>query len=221
MNKTALKFLALGGIAGPLLFTSITLICASLRPDYNHISQFISELGATDTENAILMNWAGFIPSGLMIAAFGLSLIMQLPKSPLARIGSILVIVFGLGMVVAGSFSCDVGCPRQGSLENTIHDQVSGPIFLMVIAGILLLGISFRRMPQRRTLSTYSVVSALLALIFIVGLINSIESHTTTGLWQRLLLVTIFLWCGIVGVRLSKSSHGDIEANQQQKSLDT
>ncbi|MDH4092099.1 MAG: DUF998 domain-containing protein, partial [Cyclobacteriaceae bacterium] len=79
MEKTSFKFLALGGIAGPVLFTTVTLICASLRPGFNHVSQFISELGATGTPNARLMNFAGFMPSGAMIAAFGVSLVMLLP----------------------------------------------------------------------------------------------------------------------------------------------
>lgn len=66
-----MKFLSLGGVAGPVLFTSVTLVCASLRPGYGHISQFISELGASGTPHALLMNLAGFIPSGLMLAALG------------------------------------------------------------------------------------------------------------------------------------------------------
>jgi hypothetical membrane protein len=198
----------LGGIIGPVLFTTVILICASLRPDYSHIAQFISELGATGTSNAMIMNWIGFIPSGLMISLFGTSLTTLLPKSPIARIGSILILVFGLGMVVAGNFSCDIGCPREGSLENSIHDKISGAIFVLVVIGILLLGISFRYNPRMRSLWIYSVISAFLALIFLMVLISSIESYTTTGLWQRLFLGTIFLWCVIVGYQMLKATHG-------------
>ena len=43
MKKSPLKYFILGDIIGPVLFTTVTLICAGLRPDYNHISQFISE----------------------------------------------------------------------------------------------------------------------------------------------------------------------------------
>lgn len=205
MRKATLKVLALGGVGGPVLFTAVTLFCASLRPDYNHISQFISELGATDTPNATFMNFAGFIPSGLMIVAFGVSLMLMLPKYRLSLIGSVLIIVFGFGMVVVGNFSCDIGCPRVGSLENNIHDQISGPIFLCGIMGILLLGISFRKIATLRGLWIFSVVSGLLALSFVVALINSIEVYTYTGMWQRLLLFTIFLWLAIVGWKLFKS----------------
>ena len=215
MEKTSFKFLALGGIAGPVLFTTVTLICASLRPGFNHVSQFISELGATGTPNARLMNFAGFMPSGAMIAAYGVSLILLLPKGLLARTGSVWITLFGLGVIVAGSFSCDPGCPRVGSLENTIHDQISGPVFLSAIIGMLLLGISFRNSPLWRGLWVYSVLSALLSFGFIVALVNSIDSYTLTGMWQRLLLATIFLWCGIVGQQVFKLAENTGIANRR------
>lgn len=202
MNQTNLRYLALGGLFGPILFTSVFLICSSLRPGYDQINKFISELGATGTPNADLMNFVGFIPSGLMIAVFGISQLWLLPKGIVSRIGSTLIILFGVGMATAGVFSCDVGCPREGSFENMIHDQVSGPAFLCGIIGILLLGISFRKIPSWRSLWLYSVISALISLVFIAALINSIESYSLTGTWQRLLLLTIFLWCGTVGLRM-------------------
>jgi hypothetical membrane protein len=200
MKNSFLKLFALGGVAGPVLFILIMVICASLRSDYSHIHHFISELGATGTSNASLMNWAGFIPGGIMIALFGVSLTQILPKSFLARTGAVLILLFGIGMVVVGFFSCDPGCPRVGSFENNLHDQLSGPSFLAAIAGILLLGIAFRRIQDWRRFWLYSVLSAVAALGFLLGLINSFESHAYTGIWQRLLLLTIFLWLGRLGL---------------------
>ena len=212
MKRTSLKRLALGGVAGPILFTVIMLLCASLRSDYSHTHHFISELGATGTSNADLMNWAGFIPAGVMIVLFGVALTQLLPKSFLGRTGSVLILIFGIGMVVVGSFSCDPGCPREGSLENNLHDQISGPAFMCAIIGILILGISFRRLHFWREFWLYSVVSALVSVGLLLGLISSIESHTYTGLWQRLLLLTIFLWLTMVGLKLFKSV-GDTEVD--------
>lgn len=204
MEKTNFKFLALGGVIGPILFTVTTLICAGLRPGYSHIHHFISELGATGTPDAALMNWFGFIPSGILISSFGLSLTLLLPKKILARAGSVLVMLFGLGMTIVGFFSCDEGCPRDGSLENNIHDQISGPVFLCAIIGILLLGIAFRRLPYWKKLWLYSIISAILSIVFLILLINSLEAYKNTGLWQRLLLFTIFLWFGITGIHVFK-----------------
>jgi hypothetical protein len=107
-------------------------------------------------------------------------------------------------MFVVSIYSCDVGCPREGTLENTIHDQISGPTFLSAILGILILGISFRKLPSWRGLWLYSVVSAIVAFGFMIALVASLEAYTVTGIWQRLLLTTIFLWCAIIGWKMYK-----------------
>jgi hypothetical membrane protein len=56
-----MRTLALGGVAGPAIFSVATLACAALRPQYSHLANVISELGATGTSNALLMNYAGFV----------------------------------------------------------------------------------------------------------------------------------------------------------------
>ena len=210
-----LPYFALGGALGPAFFTVVVLICSSLRPDYNHIALFISELGATGTTNDRLMNFAGFIPTGIFLISFGMSLILWLPKSFSSRIGSTLIIIFGIGVIIAGIFSCDPGCPRTGSLENQIHDKVSGLIFLMAIIGILLVGISFDNLPPfKRAWANYSFLTVILSMVFLVALANSIESYTFTGLWQRLLLTTIFLWCSLVGIRLFRYKSLNVKMGQ-------
>ena len=204
MNKISLRFIALGGIVGPLLFTLTTIICASLRPHYSHISQFISELGATGSPNAYLMNFAGFIPAGLMIALLGLSLILKLPKKFLTITGSVLITVFGICVIIVGIFSNDFPeIPEgAGSMSNMIHNQVSLLMFLLVIIGILILGISYRKLPSWRGLWLYSVVSSLISFGLLVAFIISTQSLTYTGIWQRLFLLSIFLWMGIVGLHI-------------------
>lgn len=202
MNKDHLRYLALGGVFGPLLFTLTFIICAWLRSEYSHMHQLISELGATGTPNADFMNFVGFIPSGIMISVFGVSQVWLLPNHIIFRISTALFILFGMGVVAAGVFSCDEGCPPQGSFENMIHYQVSGPAFLCAYTGILLLGIGFRRLPLWRWLWKYSVISALLSIVFNIGLVNSLESFTYSGVWQRLMLLTIFLWTGMVGISM-------------------
>jgi hypothetical protein len=167
----------------------------------------MSDLGATGSPNAEFMNYIGFKLSGVMIVSFGISLFILLPKHLISRIGSVLVTLFGIGMVVVGFFSCDIGCPREGSLENTIHDQIAGPTFLSVIIGILLLGISFRKHFILKRLWVYSVITSLLSFGFMAGLINAIESNYLIGIWQRMLLATIFTWCVVLGLKIFK---GDI-----------
>ena len=62
-----MRILALGGLAGPVWFAAVVALCAALRPDYRHAHQFISELGAAGSPHAWLMNYAGFLPVGLLL----------------------------------------------------------------------------------------------------------------------------------------------------------
>lgn len=200
-ERTRLRRLALGGAVGPALFASVVTVCAALRPDYGHLTDFISQLGATGTVHAGWMNHAGFVPSGLLLAGFAISLASLLADDRPALLGAALLVVFGAGVAAAGVFSCDPGCPQSGgSCENTIHERI-GPIsFLAAIAGTGLLGLRFRRLPAWRPLWLFSLVACALAAVFLALLVRSLPTRELTGLWQRGMLTMLFLWCAVVGV---------------------
>ena len=193
-----MRALILGGIAGPIVFTSVVLAAAAGHPGYSHVANFMSELGATSAPRAALMNYGGFIPAGTLLAAFAIGLMNALPRKPLTTAGIFLVMLFGLGVVAAGVVSCDLGCPTSGgTIENQIHNLIGPSCFLCLIAGSGMLGWQFRNLPDWRRLSAYSLVTSVVALVFFMGLVSSLESRTLTGLWQRLMLGTLFLWCGV------------------------
>lgn len=68
-DKT-LRLLAICGIIGPILYTSVLIIVGLLRPGYNHVTQYMSELDEVGGPNAIIMNIAGFTMLGLLMVAF-------------------------------------------------------------------------------------------------------------------------------------------------------
>ncbi|NNL86735.1 MAG: DUF998 domain-containing protein [Myxococcales bacterium] len=204
-----MQTMALGGVAGPLVFAVVIAVCGWIRPDYSHLHQFISELGASGTGFAPLMNYGGFVVAGVLLTAFGVSLLRIMPDQRLPVIGSVLTIVFGLGVASSGLISCDPGCPQVGgSTENFIHDKIAPIAFISLIVATWILGVVFRRLPEWRSLSLYSLVTGFVALGFLVALVGTLESRVLTGLWQRLLLVALFLWTGIVGTRTSSLARG-------------
>jgi hypothetical protein len=64
-----------------------------------------------------------------------------------------------------------------------------------------ILGSRFRRLPDWRGLWVHSLLTGAGGACFLVGLAGSLETRALTGLWQRLLLATLFLWCAVVGLR--------------------
>lgn len=213
MKRIAIKFLSLGGVTGSVLFTTITIISASLQSDYDHLNNFISELGATGSSTEWIMNYLGFIPSGICFALFALALLIVVSKSWISRIGSVLFMVFGIGMTLAGIFSCDPGCPPVGSIESGIHDGVSAIAFMSAILGTILLGFSFKKIKELQNIWPYSIITGLVALILMLVMISTFDSKNLTGLWQRLYLLTIFLWTIITGLKIYKNYAASIAPN--------
>lgn len=202
--------LALGGIAAPALFAGVVLVAASLRPDYSHVAQLISELGATGTPHAALMNYGGFVPGGILLVGFSVALARVLPRSRVSIVSASLVAAFGCGVATSGVVSCDPGCPQTGgSLENLIHDRIAPLSFLCLIVAAGMLGVRFRSLPGWRPLGAYSLVTSAVALGLLIALAGSLETRVWTGLWQRLLVATLFLWCAIVGHRVFGASSED------------
>lgn len=205
-----MRLLVLGGIAGPILFSAVVIVCAALRVDYSHVANFISELGATGTPHADLMNYAGLLPSGLLLAAFGVALVRALPRRRAAILAAILVTLFGAGVAASGIASCDPGCPQTGgSVENLVHNRIAAIAFLCLIGAAGILGVLFRSDPSWRSLSIYSLISSLIGLCLLMALASSFDTREITGLWQRLLLAVLFLWCGVVGLRASRHPASD------------
>lgn len=195
--------LALGVLFGPLIFTAVVVLASLLREDYSHVTQFVSELGATSSSRAGLMNYLGFVPGGLGLVAFGIALGRRPSKSRTTRAATSLLVFFGAGVAASGIISCDPGCPQGGgSRENFVHDKIGPVSFLCAIVATGLLGLSFRREPGRRGFSVYSVSTSLVAFCFLILLAGSLETRALTGFWQRLLVAALFSWCAIVGLRV-------------------
>ena len=207
MSKLNVKNLALAGIIGPLIFTVVIIVNASLRSDYNHMSQFISALGATNTPHAAFINYAGFITFGLLMVAFAISLFILLPKNTGTRIGSVGILFFGTGIFLAGVFSCDAGCPLEGSITNNLHHRISALAFISGIISTGVLGFSFKKLSEWRSIWLYSIITFAISLVLLVVMINSFETRIYTGLWQRLLLFTLFAWLVRLALKIINSSN--------------
>lgn len=183
----------------------MTTVAGALRPDYNHLDQFISELGATGTPYAGLMNYAGFVPMGLLFLGFAVSTRSLLPRTPLSILGTVLLVLFALGGTTAGLASCDLGCPQgSGSVAHVIHNTVSPLAFVAFILASAVLGVHFRRVPEWQPFWLYSIATSAVASAFMIAMVASLESRELTGLWQRLLLATLFAWSTSVGLRLHR-----------------
>ena len=104
------KWLALGGMVAPLVFVGAVIVTAASRPEYRHATQMISELGEVGAPYAVLMNYAGFLPYGLLIVGVAAALHNGVRRGPGDWLGPVLLAVYGAAYVALAFAPCNPGC---------------------------------------------------------------------------------------------------------------
>jgi hypothetical membrane protein len=195
MGIRLLKAGFLCGILAPVLWAAAIILCGSLRPGYNHLTQYISELGERGSSTELLMRYAGFVPTGLMHMIFAASLYSAFRGYRLSSLAASLLALNGLGRIVAGLFPCEAGCagPRV-LLSQKLHSLSAAVGFMALIGAAILWGILLKRHKTLKGMSLYSIVAGLLGLVFLLLMSRSAELRQGTGLYERLSSGVLSLW---------------------------
>jgi hypothetical membrane protein len=190
---------AIASIVAPLSLTVVVALCGYLRPGYDHANQFVSELGATGSAYAWLLNYLGFIPTGLLTAAAAAVLFSSFSQNLPVKIAFGLVAVCGAMFIVAAVLPCDAGCPASGgSLSNVLHMKLTLLAAFAMTPATVFIGLQFRRMPRWKSFALYSVATGAVALVLIAGELSTMQSRVNTGLFQRVHFGICFLWLAVV-----------------------
>jgi hypothetical protein len=202
----ATRWLALGAVAGPALFTLAWFILGFLSPGftifgteispYSPISQPISGLGLGLT--APFMN-AAFVLSGILLMAgvIGVFQTMRASSRPALRWAcAALLELSPLGLVVAGLFTLENPLPHLiGFLLAT-----GTPVLSFLAAGFYLRGI-----PPWRRFGTWLLLGSPLTLLLVVLFFLTFDQTTivagdgVAGLTQRILAVEVLAWFVAMG----------------------
>jgi Protein of unknown function (DUF998) len=200
------RWLALGAVAGPVLFTLAWVVLGFLSPGYtifgtriapySPISQPVSGLGLGPT--GPFMN-AAFILGGLLLFAGLLAVFQTIATTgrPAARRASLaLLALTPLGMVVDGIFT----------LEDVLAHLVG---FLLAVGtpvvGFLVAGRYLRDLPGWRRFGTWLPLGSPLTLLLLILFFVSFDPTAAgaqeggAGLIQRLLTIEVLAWLVAMG----------------------
>jgi hypothetical protein len=205
LTGLAARRLALGAVAGPVLFTLAWLVLGFLSPGYilfgtliapySAISQPISGLGLGPT--ALFMNTA-FVLGGLLLLAGVVGIFWSIREmSATARwICAGLFALSPLGLVVDGIFSLEAIFPHLiGFLL-----ACATPILSFLVVGLLL-----RRIPRWRRFGSWLLLGCPLTLALLVLFFASFDplaagaGRGVSGLTQRVLAVEVLGWFVAMG----------------------
>lgn len=110
MTMAKINYRKLGiwaGITAPVLFVGIFLLEGWLRPGYDAMSQYVSELSLGPR------GWiqiANFLITGLLLLLFAFSVRAEFKEGMASRFGPVLLIISALALLVSGPLVMD---PRQ------------------------------------------------------------------------------------------------------------
>jgi hypothetical membrane protein len=187
------------GIAAPVLWVTALVYIGSLRPEYSHYRQYISELAARGTPTQHLMQVAGFILPGLMVVAFGLLVGLSV-HTKLAGVGAALLIVSGIARIV---FPLDPCCASMAaSFSHRAHNAAGAGYVLAMSAAVLIWCVVAERTFRTRAhwFRWYSLATLMAAITLPSWLIRFGSDPANVGLFQRASFAVLNLWVLVFAV---------------------
>ena len=202
---------------GTVFFCIVIILARFFNPDYSHLHQAISELGASNASYGWAVRWFGFIPLGASFIVFAI----QSHKSFSVGLPVWLFVLTGIAIIAAGIFPTDPH-GRRDTFSGMNH-AIAGLVLLALLSltPLLLTIPRLYRTPPQRWLLVFSCLMGILVLIFFVMLPNGISPQLIAfhqrvlgsyfeiwypmhGLHQRLLLFLYFIWLFIFSYSISE-----------------
>ena len=194
-SNRIVRYSAIAGIVGPVLYTITWLVLGFLEPTYSHTGDPISNLSAVGASFALVMTIVIFVFAILIIVfAFGL----QRGLPPGFWGGPVALVIAGVGYVGIALAPLNLADPGDPNVPHTISATVT--VFAMMLAPVLTFP-RLRRDPGWRNLSGYSIATTVVAFAFMV--MASLPAFTDwDGLMQRLVLAVFLVWMIVIASRL-------------------
>lgn len=190
---TLRRFGFLCGVLSPLLWLSLIGVAGAMRPEFSHITQYISELGERGSSTEVMMRYGAFEFTGFLYLCFASALMATFRGRWGSMLAAGLVALDGLGRMGAGVFPCDPGCVGLSSSQE-LHHLFATVGFASGILAAIAWGITFRRQGYLRGLSWYSVGTGILALIFLLLMSWSRNPVNIPGLYEHLATAVLSVW---------------------------
>lgn len=166
----------------------VILAGGAMKPGYSQVSNFISELGATGTPYGAALSIGGFLPVGLLIAAFLFVAAPLVEVRGASRVGYWLLLSQAVAYIGSAFLPCDVGCPAEGSATQNLHNLLAVLTYFAAAVGLFLLATA----PAFSRLAKILLVVCGIAWLAAFFLMLSPEFEPWRGLLQR--VAEVILW---------------------------
>jgi uncharacterized protein DUF998 len=227
-NARRTQYLLACGLA-PALFVVVLLVDGAIRPGYDPLRHFGSELSLGSRGWVQATN---FVVTGMLVLGFAAGMRRALGSGRGSVAAPVLTGVFGLTLIVAGIFPTDpkpgyppgtAGTTEATTVPGMIHDLNALPCFAALTATILVLAARFAGQPGRRGWMWGSLAIGLVVAVTSVlsGVLFSQAAAAGTldasyhGLVQRFSIALGFGWLSVLALRLLREQPGRPSRSQR------
>ncbi|VXC70777.1 DUF998 domain-containing protein [Pseudomonas sp. 8O] len=212
MKNLDRMLLGLGVLIPFWLFFGV-LLTALAYPDYSHLDQAMSQLGAQGSPTQGFSAWVNNLPLGVLFVLFAVGVLRRLRGSRLALFSAGLILVHGLASFATGYFPCDQGCaPVQPSFSQQMHNLAGLVMFLSLTLASLLWAFASKRLMGARGFGLFSLACTVLAVATVVLMAHAVETGHSFGLYQRINYGISVIWVAGLALMLSRSRAGSLQS---------
>jgi hypothetical protein len=184
-------------MVGPALFVAVFTLEGRLRPGYNPLSMYVSELSLGP------LGWiqiANFVIVGVLLLVFARGVAVEFQDGRASRAGPLLLAIVGFSLLVSGPFVMDpTSTPReQWSWHGTLHQLFGALVFSIAPVSCIVFWRRFRNDPTWRSFQGWTLAAGVIVAVSVVllkvGELPPNPFSPWVGLIQRVALVTYLGW---------------------------
>lgn len=191
------------GVVIPFWLAVGVYLAGSFYPNYSHINQAMSELGALGSPVHSLSPLINNYPLAALFFVFGYAVIAGFKISKWAVASGLFVLLHGIGSLLAGYFSCDVGCNLDSVLlSQTLHNSAGLLMFFSLLLANIIWIFLAKKYLGAVWFSFFSLVTAIAAVGLLPLMANAVEQGVNFGLYQRLNYAVQVLWIMVFALLL-------------------
>ena len=188
---------AWAGMVGPGLFVAVFMIEGWLRPNYNPLRMFVSELSLGPRGWIQIVN---FIVLGVLFLVFSRGVAAEFPEGKGSKAGPTLLTIIAVSFLVSGPLVTDPSTifSNQATLHGMLHGIFGALVFSLAPISCFVFFRRFREDPRWQTLQWWTLAAGVIIVVSVilmrVGQTPPNAVNAWVGLIQRIALITYLGW---------------------------
>ena len=194
--------------AGVLVYVLVDAVLALLRPGLSLLHNPESDYGVGPFFWLMDLN---FLLRGALTLCLVVAIVSCWRPSPLARLGALLLAVWGVFSALLAVFPDDpLGTPATAS--GAIHLVLALVAFLGALVGTILLSLAAGHLPPLQGVRGWLLALSLLAVVPLLALLRAgFRAESLGGLYERIFLALELAWILVTALTLARGRQLEVQ----------